>query len=330
MTDLANIEKFRDVVQNSDDNFEMRVDDHKIVFVQLKVGTGKYIYSMSTYCSENSENQNMKEVGINNELSLFAIVTEDKAVYLFEIYPLSYWIEAKDLPDQVAYFNKYKDSVKYDEAAKIFERLYSEIEIGESEKQSEIVKCEDECREIARNTLLNGNSYDVWLFAYLKDCFDRVATLQAQNYANFLCGLESVITHITRDVCNNFSYCKSAKIIANRVKEIMEKEINLVVEDWEIEMVDALNVIKGVAKIVNVTFQYDEKEYTEKVALENLFRILKQKDNFDCWDFPTRDKGEQLLATLGAPKWINKDGKELLQCKHISKITYGKRVVFQR
>lgn len=329
MTDLANIEKFRDIVQNSDDNFEMRVDDHKIVFVQLKVGTGKYIYSMSTYCSENSENQNMKEVGINNELSLFAIVTEDKAVYLFEIYPLSYRIEAKDLPDQVAYFNEYKDSVKYDEAAKIFERLYSEIEIGESEKQSEIVKCEDECRKIARNTLLNGNSYDVWFFAYLKDCFDRVATLQAQNYANFLCGLESVVTHMTRDVYNNFSYCKSAKIIAERVKEITEKEQKLAVEDWEFEMADALNVIKGTAKTVNVTFHYEGKEYTEKIQLEILMRKLKRKDNFDHWDFLTQNKGDQVMVALGVPKWRGKDGKELLQCKHISKITYGKKVVFQ-
>lgn len=102
MTDLANIEKFRDIVQNSDDNFEMRVDDHKIIFVQLKVGTGKYIYSMSTYCSEN---QNMREVNIDNALSLFAIVAEDNTVCLLETYPLSYRVKTKTLPSQVTYFN---------------------------------------------------------------------------------------------------------------------------------------------------------------------------------------------------------------------------------
>ena len=108
-----------------------------------------------------------------------------------------------------------------------------------------------------------------------------------------------------------------------------EEEQKLAVEDWEFEMADALNVIKGTAKTVNVTFHYEVKEYTEKIQLEILMRKLKRKDNFDHLDFLTQNKGDQVMVALGVPKWRGKDGKELLQCKHISKITYGKKVVFQ-
>lgn len=64
--------------------------------------------------------------------------------------------------------------------------------------------------------------------------------------------------------------------------------------------------------------------------METLIQKLKRKDDFDHWSFLTQDKGDRVIATLGVPKWGDKDGKELLQCKHISKITYGKKVVFQR
>ena len=74
----------------------------------------------------------------------------------------------------------------------------------------------------------------------------------------------------------------------------------------------------------------DIPDYTEKMQLETLIQKLKRKDDFDHWSFLTQDKGDRVIATLGVPKWGGKDGKELLQCKHISKITYGKKVVFQR
>lgn len=55
--------------------------------------------------------------------------------------------------------------------------------------------------------------------------------------------------------------------------------------------------------------------------------MLSQNDYFSSFDFTTMKSGEKIISELGAGTWRTDSP---LTCKHIVKITYGKKVLYQK
>ena len=112
-------------------------------------------------------------------------------------------------------------------------------------------------------------------------------------------------------------------------KELIEKYIEekSVVEDWEIELARSINNLK--ANYVNIEFNFNGNIGTEKINPKKIIRILIDNDYFSDYNFATSKSGDKLLKTLGVSNTYNKR-ETWLTCKHITKITYGRKTLYER
>jgi hypothetical protein len=109
---------------------------------------------------------------------------------------------------------------------------------------------------------------------------------------------------------------------------------NEVVKPWELDIVKPLNEIKDIAKTVNVTFELNEITGTEKVEITRLIDYIFYKSTFSDYSFCNGAKGKELLHKLNAGGRYNTDTNKYekipLTVENIIKITYGKKVLFER
>ena len=85
------------------------------------------------------------------------------------------------------------------------------------------------------------------------------------------------------------------------------------------------------AKTITVEFSLNGKSDSEKINPDKLIRKLIEKDYFSGYDFEVSKRGDALIEKLGAATWrSDKDGKEVLTCKNITKITYGKKILYEK
>lgn len=99
-------------------------------------------------------------------------------------------------------------------------------------------------------------------------------------------------------------------------------------EPWEIAMAEALRNID--TKTVTVEFQFKDKTGSGKFKPSLLIGELLGKRNIDSYNFASRVAGQRLIAELGAKDLAWKDDENALTCKDITKITYGRKVLYER
>ena len=107
-------------------------------------------------------------------------------------------------------------------------------------------------------------------------------------------------------------------------KYITEKSV---IEDWEIELARSINNLK--ANYVNVEFNFNGNVGSEKIDPKYIIRTLINNDYFAGCYFATSKGGDKLLKNLGAANIYNKRDT-WLTCKHITKITYGRKTLYER
>lgn len=96
------------------------------------------------------------------------------------------------------------------------------------------------------------------------------------------------------------------------------------VEDYELQIGAALKGLKAVN--VTVTFTVNGRTAETKISLKTLQRTLIARDTFSKYYFFTYKAGEKLFRELA----IEKSFMSPLSCAEISKITYGKKTIYER
>ena len=135
--------------------------------------------------------------------------------------------------------------------------------------------------------------------------------------------------NIEDEANERFEYNKGWLIKTKLGNELAKKYITekSVVKDWEIELARSINNLK--ANYVNVEFNFNGNVGTEKIDPKYIIRTLINNDYFAGCYFATSKGGDKLLKNLGAANIYNKRDT-WLTCKHITKITYGRKTLYER
>lgn len=306
------IEKFaKEVLKDNLDSFVIKIpkenkDKGNITyyFLQNKVGNAKYIYGGRDYWNEKFYN------AIDFKPELVAIVSDGK-VYILNEFMLevpSYMKHA--LPNNVFYFYEEKKEINKFVEDVIFKKFYKSL------KPIALVSTPT-LEEKARKILLLGNKCVEK--PQFSSCFNE------QDMVDILCGFIDVEAEAERRLQEGKA--EWIKIVSENEKldYLICNPDEDVAEPWEIEIADALNSVE--AKTVTVEFLLNGKTGFAKIDPQNLLRNLLKRDYLSSWDFTTSVSGEKLLKELGASaSWSSNEPR--LTCEHITKITYGKKVLY--
>lgn len=303
------IDRFAEKVLSTTESFmlESEKNGHNSCYhfyMQCNVGSAKYIYGEYSYNSTFSS-------GLDLKPKLVAIVSAGK-VYIIDLYDLEVLYGNVELPentykltDIVLKENEYVKSVVF---PRFFESLKEEPISGGTL---------DKCKKMARAMILSKSGI-----------IDNVYTetmFNAQDIANSLCGIIDIkdesMKRLTKDR-DEWIYKKSFR---KKVKELLSD--GSVVEDYELRIIDGIKSVN--AKTVNVEFELNGKRDIGKINVGTIVIKLRDKDYFSEYSFLTSKFGKEFLNNIGASSYLY-DGKELLTCKHITRITYGKKELYVR
>lgn len=151
---------------------------------------------------------------------------------------------------------------------------------------------------------------------------DKKLNISRQDVVNDLSGIKSLKSLVHDKFLEDQEYFMNLKSAYKHIKAMCENGI-AAVEDYELQIGSALKDLKAVN--VTVTFTVNGKSAETKVPLNSLKRKLFEKDYFRYYDFSSDKVGRALFDNLG----INSYGN-LLRCDKISKITYGKKTIYER
>ena len=282
-------------------------DERFYMFLQYKIGKAKYIYGDYSYYDDSFYSR------INNELELWAIVSDGKIYidrYKFNIY----YLEDHNikLPKNVEILSSDEQNEYAEDVA--FPAFYDSLKTEEIIVDYEIARLTSRARGI--------------LFS--KDSTIAIPKLEKvfniQDVANMLCGFTNL------EVAAEEKFLEQ-KGKWTRIKSENEKIRNLmnstdIAEDWELRMAEGLNSVE--AKSVTVEFVFNDKIASIKIEPRVLIRKLVNDDYFSGYDFVVAKQGDKLIKELGASTWRRDKDNEVLTCKHVNKIAYSRKILYER
>ena len=300
------IDQFIDKVLKEDGSFTLSEAENpfdterRYSFVQEKVGGAKFIYGEEGY------NEDFF-TSINKKFELVAIISGGM-VFIVNAYHLGVYARDK-IPENAVDFNACIQKLNDKVNREIFPSFYEKLEKVEVENEAD-------CRKRARSALLSKNP-EFWISEPEPELFE------VPDLVKILCGLmdyeEEAKLRLERD---EEDWC-TTKARREKMQEMMKSPD--LCHEWELAIAKGLNSVD--AANVAVTFEMDGKSASAKIALDKILHKLMECDCFSDWDFATRAQGKKLFEMLGATsRW---EGKPL-KCEHISKITYGKKVLYER
>lgn len=273
-------------------------------YVQDNVGKAKFIYGICGY----GDNQISSK--INNKLVLAAIVSEG-TVYIVDSFKVGgYNIE---LPENAKDFGLVLKSKIMDLKERILPTYIENLPVQAIPEQKEKY-----IKERAREYLLEGIAEP-----YSKIWFPEI--IHEQDIADELCG----IICLEDEILKRLEERRELWIVTKSEIEAIKKCMNSpgIINDWEARLSEAVNNIE--AKYLTVEFELNGKKAQGKLAPRMILEKLKDNDLFCDYNFNTTVNGEKLMNELDASRRWN-DGKERIFCKHISKITYGRKVIYTK
>lgn len=232
--------------------------------------------------------------------------------------------------------NPYMTDIRYGWELENVRNIFEEIKLVNQKVVEEIfpdfyqnLNVEDQkinldlCEDIARKYLLRMETGDS-LYASIVRRFPYGSPYQAiglQDFVDLLCGVHSLEEIAEQRLDENTDFYEYQKAVYEKTAEMVEKKE--VVEDWELELLEALRKAKSLgAKTITVEFLYEMKCVSEKINLEKINTCLISKRDFSEWDFSTEKKGKKVMETLGA------DYSNRITCEHINSITYRGKVLY--
>lgn len=306
------IDGFVNKVLSCDNSFILIDDDESgasrhIQFVQCVVGEAKYIYGFYGFNPEFN-------IRLEQKFDLIAIVANEK-VYIVNEFLLNVWKkeDKRNLPLSCKFFNR--EIIRTNDYVKnvVFKKFYDRLEVSDVVNEDLLKHCEKEARI---HVLTNGK--------VVKD-FSVSPLFGEEGVAKILCGIidleEVAMQHFERER-NSWI---NKKVTYEKINELINKPD--IVKDWEFRLSGRLREVD--AKSVTVEFEMNGRIETSKLKPKQIVNKLISDDYFSYYDFPTKNQGSQLLDNLGAGRSLFDDG-EVLKVKHITKITYGKKLLYSK
>ena len=302
------IDKFVEQIQSTEKNFILKHKAKYYFFVQCEVGKARYIYCKSLYQEPNCDT-NIKE-----DLKL-AVIVADNIIYILDPFELDVWYVSKDnLPNNTYLFDdfvqKQNDYIK----SEVFKDFYNSLETVELEEER-IKRCKEEARRI----LLRSKDKKIRELE-LTPIFTK------QDVANSLCG----VLILKKEVLIRLEQEKDKWIKTKSFEIKLQDFINNKegVEHFELEIAEAINNLN--AKMLNIEFELNGKKAVGKIALDTISRKLITRNYFCDYDFDTRINGKVVIKKLNAANYRSDKEREVLDCSRISKITYGRKTLYER
>lgn len=310
---MSTLKEFTEKVLSPDRTFLLEDGHGKILCVKVPIGQAKYIYTMREYLAE-------KELvtDITDRLELTAIY-KNREIYIFNPYNVMDYLDEK-YPENVYYVNdnfleKINDQIK----EKVIDKLYGNLPTVPLTENKEV-----RCREEARHILI----YKVDFCEYENHRQNsNIGKIDRQKFADNLCGVINLENEAKIEFYSKKEMWIKLKSSLERIKEIISTCPEIALKKYEQDIANSLNDIE--AKTVQVEFLYDGTTASAKIVPNTLLRMIDAQDYFSSYNFVSMKSGEKLIADLGAGKYSS-DKKEPLKIKHIQKITYGKKILYQR
>lgn len=308
------IDKFVERVLTTTESFMVEDgegDNKKYYFcIQANVGKARYIYCEYSYREQNFYTK------IDLKPELVAIIS-DGNIYIVDNFKLGiyrlYDSEKIVLPENTYRFNDIVVKENNYVETVVFPDFYSNLKEEEITDRDILASCE----ERARNLLLTN--YPKTKEISIEPMFTD------QDIVNSLCGFVDLKTESIARLKEKENEWINKKSFIKKVKELMENHTG--VETYELKIAKGIKSVD--AKTVTVEFSLNGKSDSIKINPNKLITILIDKDCFSGYDFEVSKSGDVLIEKLGAANgWYNKGGKEVLTCKHITKITYGKKELY--
>lgn len=290
----------------SDVGFTVNCNGETKYFAQIPVGKVKMVYS------------NPFSSAFTSELKRFAIIEKSK-IYLMSKYDLPFYADDIALPENVVFFNEYFADFAEEIFNDTVKKMYSKLPVIPLEPEDY-----ESRKEMARRCLIFGTQLDEREEESVRSIYPSLKNL---DIINALCegvDLKEKAKEEFESRKENFLKIKSYNA---KLKELIEVTPDLISEKWERELAKSLANIT--AKKVTVEFFYHGKTASHKMSPGIILGNLCRQDYFSNCDFTTSRNGDNIIKTLGAGKYRG-DKNEVLTCKHIEKITYGRKVLYKK
>lgn len=302
------IEMFANNVFNGNKSFTLNTVCHTYHFSAITVGKADMYYGMCQYSMDKAEKCPEKE----SAMRLVAIVS-DGTIHIVDTYILN--CTNSDMPENVVRFSVDYDNESFEKTH--FRHFIENLKPCDELPDYSIADIESHARRYA----VTGGD--------VEDFFPTLITrFSDSDKMNALCGFV------------NLEELGNSRIEHDSERYARGKKRYLVIKDFinklSNSMSDEISAVKAVkdsgAKTVNVTFELDGKSATGKVESDTLIRVIHSRDYFCGYNFTTTTSGNALIKKLGAETYFdrNKSENRTLTFQRITKITYGKKVLFER
>lgn len=309
------IDKFASRVMRERDSFLIKeVESDKSTkyyhFLQGNVGKARYIYGI--YSWEDEKFYSKIEHGAYEKYGLVAIV-RGKNVYVYDEIFLGVWDRRKntELPANVRFLSDVTNNKNKHVSDVVFRQFYDALKATEIEDEGTLKLCMTEARKIlfSKDGVLEEKKLD--------------PMFNEQDIANMLCGFVNIDNEALRRLEKDIDSWILKKSVYEKIKALVESEE--VAETWELAIAKGLRSVD--AKTVTVEFEFKEKTGVAKIDVKKVLELLVGNGYFSDYDFVTRKMGKELFESLRASD-STFDKENHLKCGHISKITYGTKILY--
>lgn len=291
------------IIRDEDDNWYKH-------FITCPIGNELYIYGTEISSVE-------KLSYLSNKYSLLAIQS-NKIFYIVDRY-IFHMFAFNKIESNFKYLWKtleeYQNEINENIKSELYKKFYDEIEIDyENSVSDDMIK--HSIKE-ARNRLINK-------LPEKEALCDKYYLFSANDVAQILSGMYTIESMLRGKITKNKEMLISEKIYTTLVNYWM-KHCDDIVSESEMVLANSINQIN--AKYVTVEFTIDDKLSAAKMEPSIVLKKLVDNESFYSWNFNTKSEGERVINELGL---LHKYSNVNLNCNHISKITYGKKILFQK
>lgn len=279
-------------------------------FITCPIGNALYIYGIETSSVKKISNT-------SNKYSLFAIQSNNIFYivdrYIFHMYYYNK-IESNFKPLWKT-LDEYQNEINENIKSELYKKFYDEIEIDYKNSVSDGMI--QNSKKEARNRLINK-------LPEMEVLCDENYLFSVNDVVQILSGMYTIESMLMEKNTKNKEMLISKKIYTTLVNYWMKHGADIVSKS---EMVLANSINQIDAKYVTVEFTIDDKVSTAKIEPSIILNRIVDCKPFEYWDFNTRSEGERVINELG---FLYKYSNVNLNYDHISKITYGKKTLFQK
>lgn len=301
-------EEFTEKALHAKTNFALQKDETKsAVFVPINFNKATFIYGMQ------SQSGKFRIDSVRGLFWLVAVVYEDQiAVYnpvLAGMFDPPY-AGPHSLSPNVTDWVSLKNQIRYKAKIEHFYPLFLDLEPCEITDE-----IETECRTLARRYLIQNEG-----FHYEESLPELMNEEHVLLYLSDALDLDEHCKRVFEENKEDLSYLKALK---NRYEELVTTEMDKIAEGWELKLANGLQDHKR--KVVTVTFTVNGLEAAGRMSARRLFQFLEHKQVIDSCDFAERRIGKKVYETLSLCP-----GQDYLHCSDISKVTFGRKVLYAR